>query len=129
MLVDNRTILFAGAALAALATFAVHTFVGGVFVARPLLADRTLPRASKWLNYYCWHVTTILLLGMTAAFGRAATNGVATDLSVAVTILSGCLSALSGWTAIRGGINPLRFPSTSLFALICVLGAAAIHAD
>jgi hypothetical protein len=42
---------FLAAALASALTCAVHTFAGGVAVARPLLASSALPPASKWLNY------------------------------------------------------------------------------
>jgi hypothetical protein len=41
--------LFWAAAAASLVTLAVHTFVGGAFVARPLLSDQSLPKAAKWL--------------------------------------------------------------------------------
>ena len=53
-------LLWLAAAMALLTTL-VHTFAGGREVARPLLASNALPPASKWLNYYCWHITTILL--------------------------------------------------------------------
>lgn len=114
------------AAVASAITFAVHTFIGGRFVARPLLADRSLPKAAKWLAYYCWHITTILLAAMAAAYGWAAWNGEARDLAIAITGLAALLSALSAGVALKGRINPLRFPSTSLFALIACLGAAAL---
>ena len=60
------------AAAMALITTLVHTFAGGREVARPLLASNALPPASKWLNYYCWHITTILLAFMTAGYALAA---------------------------------------------------------
>lgn len=126
MLADKQTVFFAGAALALLATFAVHTFVGGVFVARPLLADRTLPKASKWLNYYCWHITTLVILAMCGAFAYAAMRPNAADLAAAVTALAFSFSGLSVWTALKGGINPLRFPSTTLFAVTAALGFAGL---
>lgn len=111
------------AALVSAVTFYVHTFIGGPVVARPLLASAALPPASKWLNYYTWHMATVLLAAMGAGFGWAAVRPDAHDLALFLTILAAANSLLSAWVAWKGGINPLRFPSTSLFALIAVLGA------
>ena len=114
------------AALSSAITFAVHTFIGGRFVARPLLADRSLPKPARWLAYYCWHITTVLLATMAASYGWAAWNGGQQDLAIATTGLAALLSALSIAVALKGRINPLRFPSTSLFALTACLGAAGL---
>ncbi|HFD31890.1 MAG TPA: hypothetical protein ENJ28_04145 [Gammaproteobacteria bacterium] len=45
-------------------TFVVHTFIGAPRVAKPLLENKDLPIASKWLNYYTWYITTIFTLLM-----------------------------------------------------------------
>jgi hypothetical protein len=123
-----------GAAATSAATFLVHVFAGGAHVARPLLADRTLPRASKWLNYYCWHIVSVLIAAMAAAFAAAASGaldravaafGHVSVLAGAFAVLASALSLLSAFVARKGGVNPLRFPSTSLFAAIAVLAVAA----
>lgn len=113
---------FAAASAIALLTFGVHTFVGGVFVARPLLAARELPRASLWLNYYCWHIVTVLLLAMSGGFAWAAARPEALELAAFLTLLAALLSPLCVWVAIRGRIAPWRFPATSLFALAAAAG-------
>lgn len=118
-------ILAALASLAALTTFAVHTFAGGRIVARPLLADTSLPPASKWLNYYCWHITTVLLAFMAAGFAASALSQRFATYLLFLTPLALALSALSAWVAMRGGIAPWRLPSTSLFALTGLLGLGA----
>ncbi len=110
------------AAAAGVMTFGVHTFIGGVYVARPLLTDRTLPKASKWLNYYCWHVATISLVVMSGCFAYAAVHPDSLELAYLATGLSLAFSVLSASVALRGRIHPLRFPSTSLLALMAVLG-------
>jgi hypothetical protein len=120
----QAVLLWATAATAAV-TWIVHTFVGGVFVARPLLADKGLPRAAKWLAYYCWHLVTLMIGAVAGAFVAAAL-GQLTGLWT--TCLSGfCLacSALSIAVALKGGIAPWRFPSTSLFALTGALGLSS----
>jgi hypothetical protein len=40
--------------------------------------------------------------------------------------LAACLSVLSAAVAIKGGIHPLRFPSTTLFAATSALGWAGV---
>jgi hypothetical protein len=119
-------IVFTGlaAAISAL-TFGVHTFIGGAKVARPLLADGSLPLASKWLSYYCWHVTTVLLAFFTGAFVWLAVFPHRPSL-VFLSALSACLCVLSAAIARRAGLAPWRFPSTSLFAVISLLSAAAL---
>ena len=57
---------FLAAGLLSILTLAVHSFVGQVYVVRPLLAVERLSRASRWLNFYCWHVTTTIIAAMAA---------------------------------------------------------------
>ncbi|RKR04070.1 hypothetical protein [Maricaulis maris] len=121
-------ILAALASLSALITFLIHTFAGGREVARPLLADTHLPPASKWLNYYCWHITTVLLAAMTIAFAATALDPRFAAFPLLLGPLALCLSGLSAIIAMKAGIAPLRLPSTSLFALTGALGIAAIIA-
>ncbi len=114
------------AVLMSVVTFIVHTFVGEQRVAKPLLADNNLPKASKWLNYYTWHITTIFALFMGGAYGYVALHPDKPELVVFLTLLTGAFSVLSAWVAIKGRINPFRFPSTSLFAIVCLLGLASL---
>ncbi|WP_157384578.1 hypothetical protein [Nitratireductor soli] len=113
------------AAIAAI-TFYVHTFIGGPRVAVPLLADAHLPKASKWLNYYCWHIVTILLAAMAMSFAAVAIGWSSPDVAWLLGGLSLLFSLLSIFVAVKGEINPLRFPSTTLFALVAIatLGGA-----
>lgn len=107
-------------------TFAVHTFIGGPRVAAPLLADKNLPKASKWLNYYCWHITTIYTFVMGGAYAYAAFNTEKIELVVFLSILNVSFAILSAVVAIKGNINPFRFPSTSLFATVSILGILSL---
>jgi len=103
-------------------TFCIHTFVGGPRVAVPLLADSHLPKASKWLNYYCWHITTIFTFAMGFGFAYVARHPDRPELVVFLVPLTAALSILSVAVALKGKIHPLRFPSTSLFALVSLFG-------
>ncbi len=122
------TILLWIAAAIACATFAVHTFIGGKIVARPLLADTGLPKASKWLSYYCWHVTTITIAFMALMFAWLAGVAPHEPTIIGLSSLATALSVLSAGIALKAGIRPLRFPSTSLFALTAAFGWAAVLA-
>lgn len=114
------------AAIMSVVTFAVHTFVGGPRVATPLLADTNLPKASKWLNYYCWHITTIYTFVMGGAYAYVAFNTEKIELVVFLSILNVSFAILSAVVAIKGNINPFRFPSTSLFATVSILGILSL---
>jgi len=117
-----QTMLLWGASATAALTWAVHTFIGGIHVARPLLADTGLPKAAKWLAYYCWHLVTLMLLAIAALFGSAALGQVSSALAGWIAVFCLACSALSIAVAIKGRIAPWRFPSTSLFALTGALG-------
>ncbi len=123
-----QSALLWSAAAVSLGAFAVHTFMGGAVVARPLLADRSLPEASKWLSYYCWHIATVMLLFTSGAFAYSAAYPGRLELAIFVSSLAIVLSLLSAAVAFKARINPLRFPSTSLLALTGLLGWGGIAA-
>ncbi|GMR05669.1 MAG: hypothetical protein BMS9Abin25_0244 [Gammaproteobacteria bacterium] len=114
------------ASVMSIITFAVHTFIGSPVVAGPLLKNTDLPKASKWLNYYTWHVTTIFTFTMGGAYAYAALNPDRLELVVFLTVVTAALSVLSAAVALKGNINPFRFPSTSLFATVSLLGLVGI---
>lgn len=107
-------------------TFAVHTFIGGPVVAKPLLANSDLPKASKWLNYYTWHVTTVFTFCMGSAYAYVALHPDRPELVVFLTVVTAAFSLLSAAVALKGNINPFRFPSTSLFASVSLLGLVGL---
>ncbi len=110
---------FALAALAALVTFCVHTFVGGRFAAAPLLVAPDLAPATRWLNYMTWHMVTALLAVMTIALGWSAFQQAgAVPVVVLLLVLSGLLSGVTIAVTLKAGIRPWRFPSSYLFLII-----------
>jgi hypothetical protein len=113
---------FAAAAAATLVTFMVHTFIGGPVVARPLLAAPGLSRASRWLNYYTWHMATAVLLIMTAGFAWAAVRSDAADVAALLMVMAAVSSPLCVWVALRAGVAPWRFPASWLFLIILAAG-------
>jgi len=121
-----QVILLWAAAIMSFVTFIVHTFVGGPKVASPLLADSSLPIASKWLNYYCWHITTIYTFVMGFAYAYVAIYTEKIELVVLLSILNASFAILSVAVALKGHINPFRFPSTSLFSSVALLGILSL---
>ncbi|MFV1975623.1 MAG: hypothetical protein ACC651_07715 [Candidatus Scalindua sp.] len=121
-----QVLFFWAASVMSLITFAVHTFIGGPVVAGPLLKNSGLPKASKWLNYYTWHVTTIFTFTMGGAYAYVALNPDRPELVIYLSVVTAALSLLSAAVALKGNINPFRFPSTSLFATVSLLGLIGI---
>ena len=113
---------FAAAGILAAVTFAVHTFIGQIYVVRPLLAAHGLTRASRWLAFYCWHMVTVMLVTMAAMFGYAAFAPEARPFGALFTVLAAVFSVLCIGVAIKGGVAPWRFPATSLFAVVAFAG-------
>jgi hypothetical protein len=103
-------------------TFAVHTFIGGPRVAAPLLANNDLPKASKWLNYFCWHMVTMYNFTIGGAYAYVALHPTKLELVFFLTVLNSGFAILSAAVAVKGKIHPLRFPSTSLFCILSILG-------
>ena len=118
---------FATAAVLSLITFGVHTFIGGRFAARPLLEATDLPKASRWLNYFTWHMVTVLLLFMTGGFWVAALSTDAFDVAVLLMLMAASFSPLCIWVALKGGVAPWRFPASWLFLLILAAGLWGAH--
>ena len=113
---------FATASVLSLITFGVHTFIGGRFAARPLLEAHDFHKASRWLNYFTWHMVTALLLFMAGGFGWAATSPDHFDVAVLLMLMAAAFSPLCVWVALKGGIAPWRFPASWLFLLILAAG-------
>lgn len=113
---------FATASGLSLITFGVHTFIGGRVVAQPLLASSELPKASLWLNYFTWHMATVILLFMAGGFAWAATSPDHFDVAVLLMLMAAAFSPLCVWVTVKGGIAPWRFPASWLFLLILAAG-------
>jgi len=120
---------FWGASIVSFITFAVHTFIGGPRVAKPLLACPEIPRVSRWLSYGCWHMATIFIFSMACAFAYLAHNPGCPELALFLTVVSFAISILSASLALKADIHPFRFPSTVLFALISLLGLLGLLYD
>lgn len=118
--------LLAAAAMA-LVSFGVHTFIGGRYAARPLLAARRLPPATIWLNYLCWHIVTVLLLILMATFLAGAFGRVAPDAILLATIIAASISIVSLVVTLKAGIAPYRFPASYLLGATALFGVLGLR--
>lgn len=115
----------AAAAAVAFATFLIHTVIGGREIARPLLAARDLAHIPRLTAYYCWHMVTLLLLGMSAALAWAAGHA-NTPLVVLMTALAVAFTGLSFALIAAYRVRPWYLPQWSLFAAIAVLAGMGL---
>jgi|DewCreStandDraft_4_1066084.scaffolds.fasta_scaffold90665_3 hypothetical protein len=107
---------------------AIHFFVGGREIARPLVRQTALPPVVTLTHYYCWHLVTITLIGIAGAFVCAAFDPGARTLAVFATLFAGlfCLwgLALVLWKRQRHR----HMPQWMLFAVLTASGAWALAA-
>lgn len=108
-------------------TLAVHVVLGGRDTARPLLDTDGLTEVAKATAYFCWHLVTLTLAGMAAAFVWHGVAGAPSAL-VLVTVLAGFFAALSLGLSMKFGRNVLLLPAWTLFAPVAMFGALAIFA-
>lgn len=117
---------FLAAAFAAAVTCLVHLLAGGRFVAGPLLRAEGLGQVARYTAYYCWHLVTIVLAGMTLAFLRAGLFAGGREVAAASLLFAACALAWNLALIQRFGLSWFRFPQWMLFGLICLLGGAGM---
>lgn len=102
-------------------TCLLHIFVGGPSTAKPLL-ESDLDSVAKYTNYYCWHLVTITLAAMTAAYLISALTPSAWELAVAATLLAAGFAIWSIALNLIKKTHPLALPQWILFIPITVFG-------
>ena len=118
-------ISLAVAAVLSLLTWGVHTFVGGPVVAKPLL-ESEMESVAKYTNYYCWHLTTLMLFAMALGFAYSAAFPGGSDLAIFLTLLS---ASFGIWSIVLVAVSKrklLELPQWSLFVAIAVAGFVGV---
>lgn len=119
------TFLWIAAALG-FTTFVVHTFVGSRYAVPALIAaEGTLPKATIWLNYLCWHIVSGLLFILAIALAAVASGRLHIDATIPVAAVFGWISLWSVLTTLKAHIPVYRFPASWLggaTALLISLG-------
>ena len=107
---------------------AIHSIAGGREIARPLLRQEALSPTVTLTHYYCWHMATITLSGLSGAYVYAALASDGRVLAVFATLVSGlfCLwgLALLLWKRQRHR----NLPQWILFAGLTASGIWALSA-
>lgn len=109
------------------ATLVTHIFVGGRYIARPLLKSE-MHSVAKFTNYFCWHMVTITLLGTSASFALAAQYNSAWELGVLATALSIGFCLLNLLIVVVKKQRFLFMPQWSFFLLISIAALMSIWA-
>lgn len=118
--------LLLGAAAFSLAICVIHITLGGRETIRPLLADTTLPRISKWTLYMCWHFVTITLAGMAIAYLVSALPEGNRAPAIFATGAAVLYAATNIGMNIALGLRHLRHPQWMMFAPLAMIGAAGL---
>lgn len=63
----------------------IHTFAGGPQLLPPLLKNQEIPEPIRLVHYYCWHIVTMMLFGIAAAYAYAAIEPTGRILAVVAT--------------------------------------------
>ena len=105
----------------------MHIFLGGRAAIIPLLAIEGLGKVSKYTNYYCWHMVTIVLAAQTLAFAMVSqTPG---DRSLAIFATGGAIAFML-WSLGMIAAFKLRlmnYPQWLLFLPTSLLGLAGLY--
>lgn len=112
------------ASLACIGVFAVHTFLGGRLVVRPLLAAEGLGKVVRLTLYYCWHMATIMTAAMALGFLFAGLTPGRDVLAIGLTALAAAFALLNLRIVVSERVNPLRMPQWGLFAIVVLCGIA-----
>ena len=111
----------AGAAALSAATAAIHVFLGGPDVAKPLLQSE-MRRVPKFTNYYCWHIVTITLIAMSVGFAIPAFSPGETTSALTWTLIAAVFALWSIALFLWKKMPPLALPQWILFTPIAALG-------
>jgi len=102
-------------------TMLIHLFVGGRFLARPLL-ESSLHQVVRTTLYFCWHMVTITIAAMAVLFGLAFVDTSYSVLAIVATVLAGAFCLLNLALILRYKQSMLRMPQWFLFMLITTFG-------
>lgn len=117
---------FLSAAGVAALICAIHVVAGGREAVRPLLASTELNRSAKYTHYYCWHLITITIAVLAAAFAYASRPGAGSDVAVLATGMSFLFALLSIVQIAIFRLPMKEFGQWVLFLGLALLGLAGL---
>ncbi|MEL7343296.1 MAG: hypothetical protein AAFN59_00365 [Pseudomonadota bacterium] len=114
-------LIFGTAGAVAALWFAVHLFVGGRQIARPLVEAQSLRPVVRHTQYLCWHFTTVAIAGMALFFGIAAVTGTVA-FATSATLLAAGFFVVGVGLVLSLGESHARLPQGWLFLPVAALG-------
>ncbi len=122
----NSPLVIAG--ILALAVCLLHLIFGGRDIVRPFLAADHLAPVLRYTMYFCWHLVTLSLAGMAAAFLVAARPGGAESLAKFATAGATSFALLNFAMNARLRLSFTQHPQGFLFVPVAAFGVAGLWA-
>lgn len=120
----NLPLITAG--VLAFAVCLIHLILGGRDIVRPFLASKHLPPGLRYTMYFCWHLVSLSLAGMAAAFLVAARPGGPTSLAAFATVGAAGFALLNFAMNARLRLSFAQHPQGFLFVPVAAFGAAGL---
>jgi len=105
-------------------TTLVHFFAGGATVARPLLDATDIDKVAKLVNYYCWHIVTLVLAGTAFGYAYVAINPDQIALLLGLSTFCGACCVLNLGIIARYKMSLILMPQWLLLGGMSALGFA-----
>jgi hypothetical protein len=105
-------------------TTLVHFFAGGATVARPLLDAKDIDKVAKLVNYFCWHIATLVLAGTALGYAYVAMNPAQTALLLTLSMFCGACCLLNLGIIIRYKVALMAMPQWLFLGGMSALGFA-----
>lgn len=122
----TQMMFYAAAAIAGLATCALHAFAGGALMARPFYLKASAGGVPTQAFRYCWHFVTLALFATAVGFAFLTAHPQYAFFGVYLTANAFGFSALSFLVSKIEGASPLKSPPAILGAIIGAMGLAAL---
>ncbi|SNY92675.1 hypothetical protein SAMN04515647_2944 [Cohaesibacter sp. ES.047] len=117
--------LLIAAAIMSGTTTCLHLILGGKGIVRPMLASQ-LPTHVIHTLYFCWHLVSLVLLGMTIAFIVPFFHGSADVLVASASLLAWLIAAWNIAYVVKKGLAFGVLPQWILFVGIALPGTASL---
>ncbi|MEM9014492.1 MAG: hypothetical protein AAGB02_05225 [Pseudomonadota bacterium] len=101
----------------------IHTFAGSKYDVRPLF-DSNVPEPAKSTLFYCWHIVTMTLFAMAAAFLWSGLNPETVWPGIVATVAAGLFAVWGLFLSSMRRLSPLtKLPQGVLFLPLAGIGA------
>ncbi len=103
----------------------IHVVAGGREIAQPLLQQSTLSPSVTLTHYYCWHLATISLVGLTGCYTYAAISQDGRILATFATLIGGAFCIWGLLLVLLKGQRHRDMPQWMLFLGLTASGVWA----